>query len=132
MMIGDRRSGIDTRTEAAKQLAGERRSGVERRTGGEPASIAPSKEQLALFARRLRRTMRDNNGRSHLGTANAEHDFAFFPEIVRVVEWIERLSAEEAALQPRPTLRKAVVGAARLPAAETVSLQPGVATSEEL
>jgi hypothetical protein len=63
--------------------------------------------------------MREKDGRSHLGIANAEHDFAFFPEVVRVVEWIERLSAVEATHQPRPTLRKAVTGAAEPVASET-------------
>jgi hypothetical protein len=55
--------------------------------------------------------MRDQNGRCHLGVANAEQDFAFFPDVVRVIEWIERLSALEAENQARPTLRKAVAGA---------------------
>jgi hypothetical protein len=110
MIIRERRSGIDTRSEADKQLIGERRSGIERRTSGESAPAAPSSEQLALFARRLRRTMRDQNGRCHLGVANTEHEFAFFPDVVRVIEWIERLSAVEAENQARPTLRKRVAG----------------------
>ena len=69
----------------------------------------PSNEQLALFARRLRRTMRDEQGRGYFGIANAEHEFSFFPDVVRVVEWIERLSAPEN--QARPSLRKPIVGA---------------------
>lgn len=55
--------------------------------------------------------MRDQNGRGHLGVANAENEFAFFPDVVRVVEWIERLGAVEADHQVRPTLRKPVAGA---------------------
>jgi len=55
--------------------------------------------------------MRDQNGRCNLGVANAEHEFAFFPDVIRVVEWIERLSAVEVDRQVRPTLRKPVAGA---------------------
>jgi len=112
MIIRDRRSGIDTRSEAEKQLMGERRSGLDRRAVERSASTAPSNEQLALFARRLRRTMRDEKGRTHLGIANAEHEFSFFPDVIQVVAWIERLGAAESESEPRPTLRKAVPGAA--------------------
>jgi|SRR5436190_18168974 len=111
MIIRERRSGIDTRSEAEKQLIGERRSGIDRRTNGESAPTKPSNEQLALFARRLRRTMRDEQGRGYFGVANAEHEFALFPDVVRVVEWIERLSSAEAEHQARPTLRKPAAGA---------------------
>jgi hypothetical protein len=105
MITGERRSGIDTRSEAEKESVEERRSGIDRRGGS--AAIPPSTEQLALFARRLRRTMRDQNSRGHLGVANGENEFAFFPDVVRIVEWIEKLGAAEAA---PPTLRKAVTG----------------------
>lgn len=123
-MIIDRRSGIDTRSEADKQLIGERRSGIDRRTVERPAPATPSNEQLALFARRLRRTMRDVNCRSHLGVANAEQEFAFFPDVIQVVAWIERMSAAETEPQPRPTLRKAIPGASA-PAGEARGLQAG-------
>ena len=112
MMIRDRRSGIDTRSDAEKQLIGERRSNIDRRAADRPAPATPSKEQLALFARRLRRIMRDEKGRSHLGVANAEQEFAFFPDVVHVVAWIEGLSTVETEPQARPTLRKAIPGAA--------------------
>jgi hypothetical protein len=111
-MIGDRRSGIDTRSEAEKQLMGERRSGIDRRAVDRPAPATPSNEQLALFARRLRRIMRDEKSRSHLGIANSEQEFAFYPDVVHVVAWIERLSAVETEPGARPTLRKAIPGAA--------------------
>ena len=117
MIIRERRSGIDTRPEAEKQLHGERRSGIDRRTDGESVPTKPSNEQLALFARRLRRAMRDEQGRGYFGVANAEHEFAFFPDVVRVVEWIERLSAAEVEHQARSTLRKAVVAGATTPVA---------------
>src|SRR5262245_35537937 len=107
MITHERRSGIDTRSEAEKQSVGERRSGIDRRANG-AAPITPSNEQLALFSRRLRRMMRDPNGRGHLGVANGENEFAYFADVIRVVEWIERLGAVEAEQQPRPTLRKAV------------------------
>jgi hypothetical protein len=111
MIIGERRSGIDTRPEAERQQVGERRSGIDRRASVAPAPTTPSNEQLALFARRLRRIMRDQSGRGHLGVANGENEFAFFPDVVRVVEWIERLStAESGEPGARPTLRKAVAG----------------------
>ena len=117
MNILERRSGIDTRSEAEKQLIGERRSGIDRRTNSESAPTKPSNEQLALFARRLRRTMRDQQGRGYFGVANAEHEFAFFPDVVRVVEWIERLSAAEAEHQAPPTLTKSIVAGATTPVA---------------
>jgi hypothetical protein len=41
----ERRSGVDTRSEAEKQLVGERRSGTDRRVN----EAAPSSEQLALL-----------------------------------------------------------------------------------
>jgi hypothetical protein len=109
MIIRERRSGIDTRSEAEKLLVGERRSGVDRRTG-ETAPTAPSKEQLGLFARRLRRAMRDQSGRGYFGIANGENEFSFYPDVVRVVEWIERLSIVEPEQQARPTLRKTAAG----------------------
>lgn len=112
MTLHDRRSGIDTRSEAEKQLVGERRSGIDRRTVCEPAKGMPSSEQLALFARRLRRTIRDEKGRNFFGVANGEQDFAIYPDVVRVTEWIEGLVSSEkdrqAEDQPKPSLRRAV------------------------
>jgi hypothetical protein len=125
MVIGDRRSGIDTRSEAEKQLIGERRSGIDRRAVDRPALTTPSNEQLALFVRRLRRIMRDEKSRSHLGIANTEQEFAFFPDVIQVVAWIERLSAVETEPQPRPTLRKAIPGAANTAVGEARELQAG-------
>ncbi|MBX9648024.1 MAG: hypothetical protein K2X57_13330 [Xanthobacteraceae bacterium] len=55
----------------------------------------PTDEQLMLFARRLRRTMRDEKGRAFLGVAVGEEDFAFYPEVIRLVEWIEDLTGAE-------------------------------------
>jgi hypothetical protein len=122
-MIGDRRSGIDTRSEAEKELIGERRSGIDRRAVDRPAPAAPSNEQLALFARRLRRIMRDEKSRTHLGVASAEQEFTFFPDVIHVVAWIERLSAVQTEPQPRPTLRKAISGAADKGVGEARELQ---------
>ena len=112
MITNDRRSGIDTRSEAEKQLVGERRSGVDRRAVGPSTPQAPSNEQLALFARRVRRAMRDEKGRTHFGIVNAEQEFSVYADVIRVVEWIERLSVAEAEPQVRPTLRKAAATAA--------------------
>ena len=112
MVLRDRRSGIDTRSEAEKQLVGERRLGIDRRSGCEPAKVMPSREQLALFARRLRRALRDEKGRNFFGVTNGEQDFALYPDVVRVAEWIEGMAASEKDHQvedrPRPTLRRAV------------------------
>jgi hypothetical protein len=58
--------------------------------------------------------MRDDKSRSYFGVANGEHDLTFYPDVVRVVGWIERLGAAEAEHGARPTLRKAVAGAADL------------------
>jgi hypothetical protein len=96
MIIRERRSGMDTRSESEKQLLGERRSGIERRTDRKSAKPMPSNEQLSLFARRLRRTMRDEKGRAFLGVAVGEQDFSFYPEVLRLVEWIESLAGAEA------------------------------------
>jgi hypothetical protein len=122
-MIGDRRSGIDTRSEAEKLLTGERRSNIDRRAVDRTAPTTPPKEQLALFVRRLKRIMRDEKSRSHLGVANAEQEFAFYPDVVHVVAWIEGLSAVETEPQARPTLRKAIPGAANTAVSEASKLQ---------
>jgi hypothetical protein len=109
----ERRSGIDNRSEVEKQSVGERRTGRDRRSDGEPAAPMPSNEQLALFVRRIRRTMRDEKGRSFLGVATGEYDFALYPDVVRVVEWLEQLSdakQDQTDSSPKPTLRKALTG----------------------
>ncbi len=110
MITGERRSGTDTRSDAQKRLVGERRSGLERRACEEPRADAPSSDQLALFTRRLRRVLRDERGRGFFGVANGESDFALYPDVVRVVEWIDRLSgvAQQSKEQPKPSLRKAI------------------------
>jgi hypothetical protein len=95
MIVRERRSGIDTRSESEKQSVGERRSGVDRRTDRASAKQIPSDEQLLLFARRLRRTMRDEKGRAFLGVAVGEQVFSFYPEVTRLVEWIESLAGAE-------------------------------------
>jgi hypothetical protein len=111
MITGERRSGIDTRSEAQKQLIGERRSRIERRESEEPRTDTPSSEHLALFTRRLRRVLRDERGRGFFGVANGESDFALYPDVVRVVEWLDRLSGagQQSKEHPKPSLRKAIV-----------------------
>lgn len=89
-MLGDRRSSIDTRSDHEKQQLGERRSGVDRRTTPRTAEQAvPTAEQLALFGRRLTRAIRDERSRFHFGVARGEGDFAFHPDVIRLLEWIE-------------------------------------------
>jgi hypothetical protein len=111
MISGERRSGIDTRSEAQKRLVGERRSGIERRANEEPRTDTPSSEHLALFARRLRRVLRDEKGRGFFGVANGESDFALYPDVVRVVEWLDCLSGvgRQGKEPPKSSLRKAFV-----------------------
>ena len=71
------------------------REWTSRRTQQASAKPMPSNEQLLLFARRLRRTMRDEKGRTFLGVAVGEQEFAFYPEVTRLVEWIESLPGAE-------------------------------------
>ena len=94
----ERRSGIDTRSEAEKQLIEERRSRGDRRA---PCASQPSNDQLALFARRIRRVMRDEKGRHLLGVAVGEGHFTIYPDVVRTVEWIEQLA--DSNQQPEPS-----------------------------
>ena len=49
----------------------------------------PTAEQLALIGRRLTRAMRDERSRCHFGVARGEGDFVFYPDVIRLVEWIE-------------------------------------------
>lgn len=93
----DRRSGIDSRPEAEKRLIGERRSGADRRV---LSGSLPSSDQLALFSRRIRRAMRDEQGRHFLGVAIGEGHFTIYPEVVRVVEWIEQLAGANGQSEP--------------------------------
>jgi hypothetical protein len=116
--FGERRSGADTRSELEKQLVGERRSGADRREGQRASAGVdkPSDAQLALFARRLRRALRDEKGRQFFGVTRGEYDFAIYPEVLKTVEWIESLagSAAEEVTQPPTaggfTLRKTPSG----------------------
>src|SRR5690242_14414641 len=94
MILEEKRSGIDTRSDAERLLIGERRSGLDRRAGGEPRTDFPSSEHLALFTRRLKRTVRDPKGRTFFGVATGENDFALYPDVVRVIEWLECLSGD--------------------------------------
>ena len=99
----ERRSGVDTRSEAEKQLGGERRSGTDRQVH----EAAPSSEQLALFVRRIRRVMRDENGRHLLGVAIGEGHFTIYADVVRVLEWIEQLAgSNQSEGSHKPSLRK--------------------------
>jgi hypothetical protein len=100
----DRRSGVDSRSEAKKQLVGERRSGIDRRVHEAP----PSGEQLALFVRRIRRVMRDEKGRNLLGVAIGEGHFTIYPDVVRVLDWIEQLagSNQQPEGDQKPSLRR--------------------------
>jgi hypothetical protein len=94
-MLTDRRLPGDARSEHEKQHIGERRSFIERRAAPRTLDHAmPTSEQLALFGRRLSRAMRDDRGRFHFGVATGEGDFAYYPDVIRLVEWIEYLSKD--------------------------------------
>jgi hypothetical protein len=98
-VAGDRRSGTDTRSELEKRLVGERRSGIDRRVEVQAARATvaqPPEAQLALFARRVRRALRDEKGRDAFGVARGEYDFAVYPEVLKTVEWIESLAGSAA------------------------------------
>jgi len=58
----------------------------------------PSNEQLALFSRRLRRAMRDEKRRSFFGVSSGEDHFIFYPEVLRLIEWIESSAEQKAVL----------------------------------
>ena len=94
--IADRRSGMDTRSAVEKQLLGERRSGVDRRTErtAHQTGVKPADEQLALFARRLKRALANEKGRDFFGVMRGEDDFAIYPEVLRTLEWLEALVKE--------------------------------------
>ena len=90
--VEDRRSGIDTRSKAEKLLIGERRSGLDRRS--EKRTIPdnrPSNQQLALFAKRLKRALGSAKAREFFGVARGEYDFSIYPDVLRTLEWIEDL-----------------------------------------
>jgi hypothetical protein len=91
----DRRSGRDTRSEAEKQSLGERRSQIDRRSNHDRrASGQPSKEQLSLFAKRVRRAMRDEKSRHFFGVAAGETNFSGRADVLRSLEWIEVLASD--------------------------------------
>jgi hypothetical protein len=89
-VIGDRRSGIDSRADTEKQLIGDRRSGVDRRSEKRAIqrSAGPSNEQLALFVRRVRRALGGQSGREFFGVTRGEYDFALYPDVLRTIEWL--------------------------------------------
>jgi hypothetical protein len=88
----DRRSGLDTRSDVEKQLIGERRSRIDRRSNHD-AREQPSKDQLSLFLKRVRRALRDDKSR-HFGVAAAENDFSGYVEVLRTLKWIEDLARD--------------------------------------
>ena len=94
-VASDRRSGTDTRSEAEKQMVGERRSQPARRsTENGKASQPPSTDQLSLFARRVKRAMRDERSRHFFCIASGENDFRGHADVLRVLEWIEKLARD--------------------------------------
>jgi hypothetical protein len=94
-ITGDRRSGIDTRSEAEKQMVGERRSQIVRRSDQyRTPNQQPSKEQLVLFAKRIKRAMRDETGRHIFCVTSGENELRVHTDVLRVLEWIEELSRD--------------------------------------
>src|SRR4051812_6738181 len=58
-------------------------------------SAMPSYEQWSVFARRVRRIIRDEKGRTFLGVAVSEADFSLYPDVVRVLAWMEQQGEAE-------------------------------------
>jgi hypothetical protein len=91
----DRRSERGTRSEVEKQLIGERRSQIDGRSNHDRgASKQPSKDQLSLFAKRVRRAMRDEKSRHFFGVASGENEFSGYVDVLRSLEWIEVLASD--------------------------------------
>lgn len=113
--IEDRRGGTDTRGDAEKQLIGERRSGLDRRsaTTSTYARVKPASEQLALFARRVRRALSSERARDFFGVARGEYDFSAYPDVLRTLEWLESIASgdasERSANQEEIVIRKALL-----------------------
>ena len=85
----------DTRSEAEKQLVGKRRSQIDRQSNlVRRASEQPSKDQLSLFAKRVRRAMRDEKSRHLFGVASGESDSNGYADVLRSLEWIENLARD--------------------------------------
>lgn len=90
----DRRSGADSRSDAEEQAVGERRSRIEGRSNPKiGSSEQPSKDQLSLFARRIRRAMRDEKGRCFFGVVLGEDAFSGYADVLRSLAWIDDLTS---------------------------------------
>ena len=66
----------------------------------------PSSEQLTLFVKRIRRMMRDERGRHLLGVAVGEGEFALYPDVIRVIEWLEQLPGANVVQQAESGLKR--------------------------
>ncbi len=86
----EQQSGTDPRSEAEERPTGERRSRIERRSGR--VNEQPSNDQLSLFAKRVRRAIRDENSRHIFGVPSGEDDFRGYPDVLRTLDWIESLA----------------------------------------
>ena len=86
----ERRARTDTRSEEEKRLTGDRRSRIERRSGS--VSERPSNDQLSLFAKRVRRAIRDESSRHIFGICSGDDDFRGHSDVLRALDWIESLA----------------------------------------
>ena len=77
-----------TRSEDEGRMTSERQSRLERQP---IVSGQPSKEQLSLFAKRVRRAIRDENSRHIFGVPSGD-DFQGYPDVRRTLDWIESLA----------------------------------------
>ena len=50
--------------------------------------------------------MREESGRHLLGVAIGDGHFSIYPEVTRVVEWIEQLANEASEVDAKPLLRR--------------------------
>jgi hypothetical protein len=88
---------MDTRPDAEKQMIGERRSTILRRSGpNKMVGQRPSADQLSIFAKRVKRAVRDEKSRHFFGVAAGENDFKVHADVLRVLEWLEDLGTDSA------------------------------------
>ena len=90
MADGGVKSDADKKIGIERRLTGERRSRIERRSCR--VNEQPSNDQLSLFAKRVRRAIRDENSRHIFGVPSGEDDFRGYPDVLRTLDWIEGLA----------------------------------------
>ena len=95
--LGWEEKGAKPKTGGPAEICGseadERRSKVRRSDHDRRANEQPPKDQLSLFAKRIRRAMRDEKSRHFFGVASGEDDFRGYTVVLRALEWIDDLAS---------------------------------------